>query len=295
MFEDFQQYLEQQDKGSLTIKAYIQDLSLFSHWFTEHNREEFQLKLLTPIDLREYKLQLLNEKKKPKTVNRRLTSIKRYCKWAVEKRLIENNPAVDVKPLRQEDLPPRWLDKKQQYAVIRACERKILSARTDRQRLLAIRDKSIISVLFNTGIRVAELCELEISDIELSERKGILRIRRGKGLKARVVPINQAARQAIAEWMRVRPDKECLYLFSGEQGKMVTRTVQTAIEKLSLASRVEFTSRSARSSFAKNLLESGVSIEKIAKLMGHNDLNTTRLYLQPSQSDLEKAVESLDF
>ena len=145
------------------------------------------------------------------------------------------------------------------------------------------------------GLRVSELVWLEVEDIALSERKGELRVRAGKGTKERVIPLNEACRKAIRAWYAVRPADDSSRVFTTQRGPATTRAIQSILENIGKDARVEnMTPHVARHTFAKNLVNAGVSLEKVAMLLGHSSLDTTLVYTTPGMRDLEKAVGTLD-
>jgi integrase/recombinase XerC len=152
-----------------------------------------------------------------------------------------------------------------------------------------------LTVLLHTGLRVSELVALEIEDITFSERKGELRVRDGKGTKERILPLNDSCRKAIKEWYLVRPTDKANRVFTSQRGPATTRAVQSILEDIGEAAHVEnLTPHVARHTFAKNLVNAGVSLEKVAMLLGHASLDTTMVYTTPGMSDLDKAVRTLD-
>ncbi len=119
--------------------------------------------------------------------------------------------------------------------------------------------------------------------------------RAGKGRKQRVVPINTEARRLLDEWFTVRPDTGSEMLFIGQRGEpMQVRSIQLAVARIAASAGLdEVTPHHLRHTFAKSLLNNGVSLEKVAALLGHESLDTTRLYVTPGERDLEDAVAGL--
>lgn len=294
--EVFKQFLVDAGKSDRTISGYLADITIFSRWFQQTNGEMLRSDNLTPIDVREYKQYLLNHQKaKAATINRNLAAIRSYAAWAKNSGSAIYNPADGIKGISQQKHAPKWLDRKEQAAVIREAERRIQASKTEPAKRQAIRDYCILSVLLNTGLRVSELVALEVEDITYSERKGELRVRAGKGTKERTIPLNDSCRKAIRAWYSVRPEDKTNRVFTTQRGSATTRAIQTILESIGAAAHVEnMTPHVARHTFAKNLINAGVSLEKVAMLLGHSSLDTTMVYITPGMSDLEKAVRSLD-
>ena len=295
-FQAFTQYLQDVGKSERTITGYLADIKIFSKWFHQTNGEILHLDNLTPTDLREYKQYLLNvQKAKAATINRHLAALRAYASWAKNTGSTAYNPADGIKGISQQKHAPKWLDRKEQAAVLREAERRIQAAKTEPAKRQAIRDHCILTVLLNTGLRVSELVALEIEDITFSERKGELRVRTGKGTKERNIPLNDSCRKAIKTWYSVRSIDNTNNVFTTQRGCATTRAIQTALESIGDAAHVEnMTPHVARHTFAKNLINAGVSLEKVAMLLGHSSLDTTMVYITPGMSDLDKAVRSLD-
>jgi site-specific recombinase XerD len=114
-------------------------------------------------------------------------------------------------------------------------------------------------------------------------------------VKERILPLNDFCRKAIKEWYSVRPADKANRVFTSQRGPVTTRAVQSILEDIGEAAHVEnLTPHVARHIFAKNLVNAGVSLEKVAMLLGHSSLDTTMVYTTPGMSDLDKAVRTLD-
>ena len=303
IWKDFKNYLREADKSPLTVKGYVTDLTLFSRWFEQTNGEEFSPQTVTPTDIREYRHFLLTvERRKASTINRRLAALSVYLNWAISQGLIEHNPVRNIRSVKQAAAGPNWLSKQEQYALQRAIEKDVQLARLrypkrwkGRQR-----DAALVIFLLNTGLRLHETLNLRLTDIQLTERKGQVSVQQGKGRKQRTVPLNMNARKALQDWLNVRPaPSENSYIFlpleCDSHNALSGRSVQRVVRRLGQdAGLLELSPHTLRHTFAKNLVNSGVSLEKVAALLGHANLNTTRIYITPSQQDLAVAVEQLN-
>ena len=158
------------------------------------------------------------------------------------------------------------------------------------------RDAAIVKLIFYAGLRVGEIIQLRLSDIILDERKGSVIVREGKGTKRREIPLNVKARKAMLDYLQVRPEIESNYLFLGQRNEGIkSKTVQRSVTRFTdpIGLR-DVTPHTLRHTFAKSLIDSGVSFEKVATLLGHSNLNTTRIYTTPGIQDLEDAIGELD-
>jgi len=155
-----------------------------------------------------------------------------------------------------------------------------------------MRDIAAVKVMLNTGLRVAEFCAVIWKDIRLSDRQGTLTVRKGKGSKRRQIPLNKDARQALLALGYHEHVGKATAVFVGQRGPLTPRGFQILLAPYARAAGLkDVTPYSLRHSFCKNLVDADVSLEKIAALAGHESLETTRRYCEPSLQDLQQAVE----
>ena len=298
----FQSHLTEQDVSPLTISGYVQDVRQFVAWFEQSNGESFALPAVTPTDLREYRQHMqVTLRRKASSINRKLAAISALFRWAEQTGQVSTIPTKGIKPIRQTTVAPRWLDRKEQFALQRAIEKDLQIARLrySRRYVTRRRDASLILFLLHTGLRLSEVVSLQISDAQASERKGSVLVRRGKGNKERLVPLNAEARKALQEWLAVRPKNSGAFIWvaveaAADEG-LSGRAVQRILHRYAQDAGLEnLTPHILRHTFAKNLANNNVGLEKIAALLGHASLNTTRIYITPDVRDLEHAVEQLE-
>lgn len=297
----FREYLLGQDKAALTVKGYLSDLHCFVRWFEQTNGEAFNLQGVTPTDVREYRqFMLMVDRRKANTVNRRLASLATLMRWAKESGQIEHDPTGNVHAVPQANPGPRYLDRKEQYALQRAIEKDVQLSRMryPKRWVSRQRDAAMVVFLLHTGLRLNEALTLQLGDVQLAERKGQVLVRQGKGGKVRTVPLNVQARKALQEWLAVRP-RHGSHVWIQVEGEpsdgLSNRSVQRVLVRIGQDAGLEhLTPHVLRHTFAKNLVDSGVGLEKVAALLGHSNLNTTRIYITPNQKDLEQAVERLE-
>ena len=300
-FDAFFQYLESQDRSPLTVRGYRQDLAHFERWFVKTNGETCTLAAITPSDVRTYRQHLLTvERRKASTVNRRLAALSALMTWAVQNKLLEADPTRGVRNVPQVGAGPRYLDKKQQYALQRAIEKdlQITRLRYPKRWRGRQRDGSLVLFLLHTGLRLQEALDLRLGDVQMTDRKGQVLVRQGKGRKQRSVPLNVEARKALQDWLSVRPESDNDFIWvaveSEGDGALSGRSVQRVILRIGQDAGLDnLTPHMLRHTFGKNLVDSGVGLEKVAALLGHANLNTTRIYVTPNQHDLEQAVDCL--
>ena len=286
LLQRFEGHLAGEGKSAHTLRAYTRDLRLFAEWFQITNGKALTPEAITPIDVRQYRAHLLTvQGRKPATVNRKLASLSAFCTWARGEGLIAANPVEGVQQVGEVRPAPKWLDKNEQYALLRAVQ--------ERGRA---RDVALVTLMLHTGLRVSEVAALRASDVKISVRKGALIVRGGKGGKYRTVPLNADARKALEAYLEERPgikDGDCLFL--GQRGDALgTPGIYHLIGRYAYDARLEaVTPHSLRHTFGKNLVDAGVSLDRVAQLLGHESVDTTRIYTTPSEQDLQRDVEKL--
>jgi site-specific recombinase XerD len=289
--ESFAGFLAQAERSPLTIKNYRGDLAAFAAWFEEINGEPMAPAKVTPTDLRQFKRSLVEQRRlKPSSVNRKLATLKSFLTWAAAAGIAPGLPVPaqgrswsGPRLVPQERPGPRWLDRREQNALLRAVERAGKA-----------RDLAVVRLLLNTGLRVQELCALMWKDVALSERKGLLTVRHGKGGKHRQVPLNHDARAALTALGYPQHAGEEAVILQGQRGPMTPRGVQALLARYgALAGLDDLSPHALRHTFCKNLIDAGVGLEQVAALAGHESLETTRRYCTPSRLDLERAVERI--
>lgn len=279
IIDDFLAHLKNIDSADTTVRSYHSDLNKFIHWSSETSLES-----IGPLDVAEFKRYLQKRGQKPATINRALATLSTLFDWAVDKGLIESNPASNVKYVKEVETAPKSLSRNEQLALMRAVHQGE-----------KLRDIAIITFLLHTGLRVSEMCQLAMNDIVIKDRSGSVTAT-GKGNKQRTVPLNATVRNALAKWFCVR-GHEPGPLFLSQKGRGISpRSVERLVKKYSYNAHLdEVTPHVLRHTFCKSLIDAGVSIDRVAVLAGHESLNTTARYTRPTQDDLQKAVERLEW
>ncbi len=296
---EFTRALQANNRRPRTIDSYTSDVRLFATWFQQKYGHKPALADITPLDVRDYRTHLQQVcNLTPRTVNRRLSSMRVFLEWAIEAGYLAINPAARIRGIKLVEVEPRWLTRTEQHRLLNALKRAVQSAQTmaGAETSQALRDRAIVAMLLNTGLHVLELVELTLVDLNITEQKGSVYVRDGKGGKARTVPLNATARNALAVYLDVRAEGQGDHLFLGQRGPISSRQVLRILKKYARQSGLEpevVTAHTLRHTFGKNLIDAGVSIDQAATLMGHASLNTTRLYTTLDTNDLQRAVEKL--
>ena len=278
--------LTRQGMAAKTITTYTSDLVSFSRWFTDSTGEAFRAASVTPSDILDYKAYLRTvQRRQAATVNRRLAALRKFFLWAQGTGRITELPTATVKGVPAAPRTPKSLPKRDVDKLMREAER----ARNPR-------DIAILKTLRHTGLRVGELCNLRLSDIRILERKGQVLVRSGKGDKDRTVPLNHDVRDALSAYLDKRPAVSDDHLFIGQRGEpLQTDGVQLIVRKLAKRAGLEkVTPHVLRHSFAKHVLDAGEDLATVSRLLGHERLETTAIYTEPTARDLEDAVAKLE-
>lgn len=286
MDDKFQNFLLDRGRSGRTVGNYQQCLVDFARWFEQENGRPLAPADVTPTDVRQYRASMVSRQLAPATINQRLAALRAYAAcYQIE--------LGQVRGLLEQPAAPRWLDKSQQAKLMREIERSINLARTPAANLQAVRDKAIVMLLVGGGLRISELCELELVDLEIGERAGRVTVRHGKGSKQRIIPLNADVRAALRAWIAIRPAGH--KVFNNQQlGPLCEGGVRGLLAEYARRAGVEATPHRLRHSFAKNLIDAGVSIDHVKMLLGHKDLRATMRYTLPSQQDLARDVERLE-
>ncbi len=145
----------------------------------------------------------------------------------------------------------------------------------------------MIVLLLNTGIRLGELVSLDRDDVEISERKGSLRVRNGKGKMERIIPLNAETRRALKYYFEERKDSEEPLFLSNRHRRISTRTIQHIAENLGV------NVHRLRHTFITSLVRSKEDISTIQSLSGHKTADMILRYSKPTEKDKQQAVERL--
>ncbi|GIM47022.1 recombinase XerC [Collibacillus ludicampi] len=282
MLKRYLQVLEATGKSPQTIRTYRQQLHKFFEWLQSNGGDPNEI---TPIDVVEYRSHLQEKALKPASINTALSSIDAYGKWMVEEGIWEYNPAAKVRRVEQVQEPPKWLKKSEKYRVIRA-------AMKEKDK----RNTAIILTFLMAGLRASELINLKPEDVLIGQRKGSIIVRAGKGNKRRVVPIPNDLRVCLGEYL-VEHHATGEWLFDSQRGEKLTYIgVYQLCAAIGKKAGVEgLTPHVLRHTYCHDLVSKGVGLETVAKLAGHAKLETTLIYTQPGEDELQKAVERLSF
>jgi site-specific recombinase XerD len=217
---------------------------------------------------------------KPTSVNLALAAIDHFHQF-----IGNDRPQV-----QRESLPaqaPRALTLEEQKALLRAIER-----------TPSVRDKAIAQLLFYTAVRLGECAALNLNDVRVSARKGVIIVRSGKGDTYREVPLNADVREALRAWLKERNKRfsqtsDPAFFLNASGKRLSARAVDMIIRRLGVDAHLELSAHVLRHTCLTNLVRAGNDLVLVAEIAGHKRLETTRRYSLPSLEDRESAMEGL--
>ncbi|MEW6726851.1 MAG: tyrosine-type recombinase/integrase [Bacillota bacterium] len=278
MLTRFADYLRGRGLSRGTVDIYLGHTRRFLSW-VEGTYGDCDLAAVTSLDVADYRRYLLSQKRKSATVNNALDALSSFFAWAKGEGIVQADPTEGVRRAPEERSAPRWLTRRDVGALVRAA-----------QKYGSKRDQALVTLLLHTGLRVSEAVGLTTADVVIRDRSGHVIVRRGKGGKYREVPLNITARRTLAEYMAELSGE---WLFPGRSGHVTRRAAEKMLTKLGRLAGVEVTPHRLRHTFCKMLVDAGESLDRVALLAGHGNLNTTARYTRPGAEDLERAVEKL--
>lgn len=272
-------YLEdckyQKGLDSKTLKAYRIDLTQFSAFITRNSLE------LTREGLMGY-ITDLHRQYKPRTVKRKIASVKAFCGYLEFEELVSENPFLRLRlKLNPPQILPRTISLPTIEAILAAAYRAREIAETPERQKFILRDIAVLELLFATGVRVSELCALQCGDVQLEE--GEIKIY-GKGAKERFVQIaNPDVLNVLCHYRETFQDaieQAGAFFVNRSQRPLSAQSVRMIVNRYSTLANVNghITPHMFRHSFATLLLEEGVDIRCIQQLLGHSSIVTTQIY-----------------
>jgi integrase/recombinase XerD len=263
-----------------TLAAYRRDLSLYGDWLGGQGRA---IDTTTEPDINGY-FAARHGTSKATTANRRLTVFKRYFRWALRERLITADPTLRLQSAKQPLRVPKTLTEAQVEALLAA---------PDVDTPLGLRDRTMLEVIYASGLRVSELVTLKTFNVSMNEH--VLRVF-GKGNKERLVPFGQVARDWIARYLEeARPvilgGQQTDDLFVTGRGKGMTREMFWQIVKKHARGAgiaAPLSPHTLRHAFATHLLNHGADLRAVQMLLGHADISTTTIYTHVARERLKQ-------
>lgn len=293
--QPFLDRLAAEDLSTATRRGYRYDLLQFTAWYATLHGFAPELPRITEHDLIAWRQNMLTLRRfKATTINRRLEAVRHLLRWAEASGAVTTNVASEVKTVRlARDRKPVGLTAAEVHGLLRAAG--------ESSHGLARRNYALVQLMLQTGLRIGEVAALRRADITLRGRVGAVRVRHGKGLKEREVPLNATARRALRQLfekdLAARPEDPVFR--STHNQPLPIRSIQntiTALVRRAGLTRPGISAHSLRHTFALAWLRQhpGKLVE-LAQLLGHESLDTTALYTRASSDDLAQGVEQTPF
>lgn len=282
LIDEFLRYLLI-DKGysNNTINSYRIDLEKFLDYNKDKNIND-----ISNEDIKEYVKWLKKNKLNEKSISRNISCLKSFYKFLVIEKFVKNNPSDSViMPKIKKSLPNILTEEE----VLKLLDVKLNDN-------FSYRNKAMIELMYATGLRVSELVNLKLQDIDLNQ--DIIRTF-GKGSKERIIPIGDYAIEYLKKYINeYRPSmlkkNNSEYLFLNNHGNKMTRQgFFKIIKKIAKENGInkELSPHTLRHSFASHLLKYGADLRTIQELLGHSDISTTQIYTHVTNEELKKNYE----
>ncbi|MDB5841962.1 MAG: xerD [Herminiimonas sp.] len=264
-----------------SIDAYRRDLSLFADWL--HAERGKNLYLAQAEDLSGY-FAARHATTKPTSANRRLAVLKRFYQLALRQNRISTDPCLRMKSAKQPARFPKVLSEAQVEALLGA---------PDITTPLGLRDRTMLELMYASGLRVSELVLLKSMEVGMNE--GVLRIT-GKGSKTRLVPFGEEARAWIERYLKearaviLNGQIDDALFVTARGGPMTRQMFWTLIKKHALKADINapLSPHTLRHAFATHLLNHGADLRAVQLLLGHADISTTQIYTHVARERLKK-------
>ena len=250
-----------------TVKAYKTDIKGFIKWINKNNKQS--LLNIKESSVNQYISYLFSLKLKSSSVNRKISSLKSFYLFLLKKKLIRYSPFSEVISPKQEKYLPASMSESEVEKLLNS---------PDASKDIEQRDKAMIEMLYATGMRISELVNLKITDIDMN--RSVIKVM-GKGSKERLIPFGESASEALFNYLKIRKDSSSKEVFISNRGRKITRVAFWQRIKVYLLRenlKISISPHTLRHAFATHLLNRGADLRSVQLLLGHSDLSTTQIY-----------------
>ena len=281
----YENYLTKVKQASAnTIASYMRDIRQYSEWL--RREEDLDVVDAAQLNISDYLSHLESDGRSAATVSRSLASLKNFYSYVVSSGFLESTPVTDIKVERGEKKLPQ---------ILTGREIELLLAQPVCVDAKGFRDKAMLEVMYATGIRVTELIDLDVDDVNLE--LGIIKCAGSK--KSRAIPLYPGALKALSAYLKdVRksmiadPSEKALFV-NVNGGRMSRQGFWKILKHYQGTARIEkeITPHTLRHSFAVHLLENGADLGSLQELMGHSDISSTQMYTHMVNQKLKSVYE----
>ncbi len=269
------------DKGlsNNTVKAYEADISSFFQWL---DNKDLKYKNLQEDHINQYISFLFQRKMRSSSVNRKISSIKSFYIFLVKRNFVKNSPLNDLVTPKQEKYLPESMSEAEVDKLLNS---------PDVANKIENRDKAMIEMLYATGMRISELVNLKITDVDM--KRCVVKVF-GKGSKERLVPFGETALDSLKSYLNEREQSSSKEIFLSNRGKKMTRVAFWQRVKVYLIRenlKNSISPHTLRHAFATHLLNRGADLRSVQLLLGHSDLSTTQIYTHIAKQRLSDVLK----
>ena len=263
-----------------TVQSYKNDITSFALWVDESIN--LPLVRISKIDINKYIAQLFKNGLKSSSVNRKISTIKSFFIFLLKKKHILVSPVEDIEMIKQEKYLPISMSEK---------EVELLLESPNLNSFIGIRDRAMIEMLYATGMRVSELINVKITDID--HNRLVVKVM-GKGSKERLIPYGEVASDYLNLYLKNRKEINSNEIFLSNRGKKITRSafwnrIKLYLKKENLKESIS--PHTLRHAFATHLLNRGADLRSVQILLGHSDLSTTQIYTHIAKQRLGEILK----
>ena len=263
-----------------TVKAYEADISAFINWIKENTK--LKLKDIKEENINKYISYLFELNLKSSSVNRKISSIKSLYMFLVKKNILKNSPVNEIISPKQEKYLPFSMSEDEVDKLLNSPK---LSNKIEK------RDKAMIEMLYATGMRISELVNLKITDIDT--QRCVVKVL-GKGSKERLIPFGEAALESLNAYLSDREESSSKEIFLSNRRTKISRIAFWHRIKLYLSRenlKNSISPHTLRHAFATHLLNRGADLRSVQLLLGHSDLSTTQIYTHIAKQRLSDVLK----
>jgi integrase/recombinase XerD len=269
------------DKGlsNNTVKAYEADISSFFQWL---DNEDLKYKNLQEDHINQYISFLFQRKMRSSSVNRKISSIKSFYIFLVKRNFLKNSPLNDLVTPKQEKYLPESMSEAEVDKLLNS---------PDVANKIENRDKAMIEMLYATGMRISELVNLKMTDVDM--KRCVVKVF-GKGSKERLVPFGETALDSLRSYLNEREQSSSKEIFLSNRGKKMTRVAFWQRVKVYLIRenlKNSISPHTLRHAFATHLINRGADLRSVQLLLGHSDLSTTQIYTHIAKQRLSDVLK----
>lgn len=268
-----------------TVNNYFSDLLEYRNFLKDRGINFLEISLNTGREFAYY----LNKKSfKPSSINRKLSSVRNFYRFLISEEIIRDNPFDQIENVKAEQKLPRYIYSNEIDELFNSI---------DRNNHLGNRNYAILELLYGTGIRVSELCNIKLQEIDFYNDNILIS---GKGGKERYVPMHQFVKESLLDYINTSRN----YLLAQNKGEVVenlfinhrggpltTRGVRVILNNITeqAALNLQISPHMLRHSFATHLLDNGADLRSVQELLGHENLSTTQIYTHISKEKLKES------